>query len=198
MSGNARDATGAFARTCCLIAPLLVAVVLTGHQLQTALQLGQNPLRQRDDQIRHVAATAEAFRPASEMTEVTTLKVVEDRAGDASSVHNPRSTEALSPKPSTPPSPKRPLSSAPPPPNVLLVMADDTSRDWLSAYGGSASTPHIDSLSTGVPGRFVGARFTTFWAQPMCTPSRVQLLTGQYPFSTGSCEGLDCFGRVRE
>ena len=63
-------------------------------------------------------------------------------------------------------------------------MADDAARDWISAYGGAARTPHIDSLAKS-GGGVLGVLFETVWAEPMCTPSRVQALTGQYPFRTG-------------
>ena len=90
------------------------------------------------------------------------------------------------PAPPPPPPPPRtsPPTPAPPRPNILLIMADDAARDWISAYGGEARTPHIDSLAAS-GGGVLGVRFETVWAEPMCTPSRVQALTGQYPFRTG-------------
>jgi arylsulfatase A len=52
--------------------------------------------------------------------------------------------------------------------------------ECLSSYGGlSFTTPRIDALARG------GLRFTSCFATPACTPSRVQLLTGRYPFRTG-------------
>jgi arylsulfatase A-like enzyme len=40
-------------------------------------------------------------------------------------------------------------------------------------------TPNIDALAAG------GAKFTQFYVQPMCTPTRAALMTGRYPFLYG-------------
>ena len=64
-------------------------------------------------------------------------------------------------------------------PNFILITADDVGRDWISCYGGAHATPHIDRLAQQ------GVRYETAWATPMCTPTRVTLLTGQYPFRHG-------------
>ena len=66
------------------------------------------------------------------------------------------------------------------PPNIVLILADDLGASCLSAYGGtSASTPRIDALARS------GIRFESACATPLCSPSRVQLLTGRYGFRTG-------------
>ncbi|MCR9199731.1 MAG: sulfatase-like hydrolase/transferase [Planctomycetaceae bacterium] len=60
-------------------------------------------------------------------------------------------------------------------PNILLIMADDMGIEGLGCYGGTSyQTPHLDQLAAE------GLRFTTAYAQPLCTPTRVQLMTGQY------------------
>jgi len=60
-------------------------------------------------------------------------------------------------------------------PNVLLIMADDMGYECLGANGGeSYDTPRLDALAAD------GLRFTNAHAQPLCTPSRVQLMTGVY------------------
>jgi arylsulfatase A len=65
-------------------------------------------------------------------------------------------------------------------PNVLLIMADDLGAAELGSYGNEAShTPRLDRLAGE------GMRFETAYATPMCTPSRVLLLTGRYGFRTG-------------
>ena len=64
-------------------------------------------------------------------------------------------------------------------PNILIILADDLGREWLSCYGSEHTTPHIDALATG------GVRFETCYATPLCTPTRHELLTGRYPFRTG-------------
>ncbi len=64
-----------------------------------------------------------------------------------------------------------------PPPNFLLIVADDLGYADLGAYGGTRSrTPHLDRLAAQ------GIRFTDFHAMgPVCTPSRAALVTGRYP-----------------
>jgi arylsulfatase A-like enzyme len=65
-------------------------------------------------------------------------------------------------------------------PNILFVMFDDMGKEWVSAYGSeSISTPAIDALAND------GMRFDNVWSHPQCTPTRVSLLTGQYPFRNG-------------
>lgn len=58
--------------------------------------------------------------------------------------------------------------------NVVLVMLDDFGYECVGANGGTSyQTPHMDRLARE------GARGTRFHAQPLCTPTRVQLMTGQ-------------------
>ena len=60
-------------------------------------------------------------------------------------------------------------------PNVVLIMADDMGYEALSANGSeSCKTPNLDKLAAG------GIRFTNCFANPLCTPSRAKLMTGQY------------------
>ena len=65
-------------------------------------------------------------------------------------------------------------------PNVILILADDLGSGDLSCYGGrSAPTPHLDRMAAE------GVRFETFFAMPLCTPTRLALMTGQYGFHNG-------------
>ena len=58
-------------------------------------------------------------------------------------------------------------------PNVILVLVDDLGYETIGANGGTSyPTPVLDRLAAG------GARFTDCFAQPLCTPTRVQLMTG--------------------
>ena len=58
-------------------------------------------------------------------------------------------------------------------PNIVLIMADDIGVECLSCYGGeSHKTPNLDALAAS------GMRFTNAHSQPLCTPSRVQIMTG--------------------
>ncbi|MEO1011139.1 MAG: sulfatase-like hydrolase/transferase [Bacteroidota bacterium] len=62
-------------------------------------------------------------------------------------------------------------------PHIILIMADDLGVETLGVYGSqSYSTPNLDLLSNG------GMRFTHCYSTPLCTPSRVQLMTGKYNF----------------
>ena len=62
------------------------------------------------------------------------------------------------------------------PPNVILIVADDLGYGDLGCYGSKTNrTPNIDRLAG------VGQRFTDFHSSgPMCTPTRVSILTGRY------------------
>ena len=60
-------------------------------------------------------------------------------------------------------------------PNLVLIMADDFGYECVTANGGeSYRTPHLDRLAAG------GMRFERCFVQPLCTPTRVQLMTGLY------------------
>ncbi len=62
-----------------------------------------------------------------------------------------------------------------PPPNIVLIMADDLGRECLGCYGSEEYlTPNLDALAES------GIRFTHCFSQPLCTPTRVQLMTGLY------------------
>ncbi len=62
-------------------------------------------------------------------------------------------------------------------PNIVLIMADDVSWEAFGCYGGQDyETPHIDALSRK------GLRFENCFSMPICTPSRVKIMTGQYNF----------------
>lgn len=61
-------------------------------------------------------------------------------------------------------------------PNIVLVFTDDQGYGDLGVYGAEdLRTPALDKLAAG------GIRFTSFYAQPICGPSRAALLTGSYP-----------------
>lgn len=71
------------------------------------------------------------------------------------------------------------------PANIVFIFVDDLGVDWLSCYGSDHSTPHIDRLAK------TGVRFATAWTSPICTPSRVCMLTGLYNGRTGWTEHYD-------
>ena len=60
-------------------------------------------------------------------------------------------------------------------PNIILIMADDLGYETIGANGGSSyKTPEIDRMAAN------GMRFEHCYAQPLCTPSRVKIMTGIY------------------
>jgi arylsulfatase A-like enzyme len=65
-------------------------------------------------------------------------------------------------------------------PNILFILADDLGKEWISCYGAEdIKTPNIDALAAG------GMKFNKAWSMPQCTPSRIALLTGTYPWRSG-------------
>jgi arylsulfatase A-like enzyme len=68
-----------------------------------------------------------------------------------------------------------PLRAAPP--NVVLIVADDLGWRDLACYGSTFyKTPNLDRMAKD------GLRFTDFYAAcPVCSPTRVSILTGKYP-----------------
>ena len=59
-------------------------------------------------------------------------------------------------------------------PNVILILADDVGFECFSAYGSREySTPRLDALASS------GTRFNNCHSTPLCTPSRVNLLSGK-------------------
>ncbi|MCO8124108.1 sulfatase-like hydrolase/transferase [Stieleria sp. TO1_6] len=59
-------------------------------------------------------------------------------------------------------------------PDIILIMADDVGIEGLGCYGGvSYATPNLDEMAAD------GVRFTHAYSQPLCTPTRVELMTGK-------------------
>ncbi len=76
-----------------------------------------------------------------------------------------------------------------------MLFADDMGYSDLSCYGNPViRTPNLDRMAEE------GLRFTSFYAAaPVCTPSRVGLLTGRYPVRAGQPNntGPDTHGGLR-
>ncbi len=71
-------------------------------------------------------------------------------------------------------------AGASPKPNIVFILADDLG--WADVGYHNAKdiqTPAIDQLAAD------GARMESFYAMPMCTPSRAAFLTGRYPMRYG-------------
>ncbi len=70
-------------------------------------------------------------------------------------------------------------------PNIVLIMADDLGYECLGCYGSTSyKTPVLDELA------HTGIRFDHGYSQPLCTPSRVQIMTGQYNFRNYRAFGI--------
>lgn len=62
-------------------------------------------------------------------------------------------------------------------PNIIFILADDLGFETLECNGGeSYKTPYLNKMAQA------GMRFTNAHATPLCTPSRIQLMTGKYNF----------------
>lgn len=65
-------------------------------------------------------------------------------------------------------------------PNIIFVLLDDLGKEWIGCYGAlGIETPRIDQFAED------GIRFENVYSMPQCTPSRMCLLTGQYPYRNG-------------
>lgn len=72
-------------------------------------------------------------------------------------------------------------ASDPPPPNVVLLFADDLGYGDLGCFGSKIiRTPNIDRIAAE------GIKLTNFYvAQSVCSASRAALMTGRYPNRVG-------------
>jgi arylsulfatase A len=71
-------------------------------------------------------------------------------------------------------------------PNIILIMADDMGYECLSCYGSTSyQTPILDKLASE------GIQFNQCISQPLCTPSRVKIMTGMYNY-----RNYDYFGHL--
>ena len=75
-------------------------------------------------------------------------------------------------------------------PNIVLIVLDDMGVDKVGAYMegpiglAPPCTPNLDSLAAG------GVLFRNVWTNPVCSPSRAQLLTGLHSFRNGVGMGV--------
>ncbi|MFY0653900.1 MAG: sulfatase-like hydrolase/transferase [Cyclobacteriaceae bacterium] len=71
------------------------------------------------------------------------------------------------------------------PPNIILVMADDLGSEAVGCYGGTSyKTPVLDKMAEN------GIKFNHGYAYPLCTPTRVSLMTGKYNFRNWKAFGI--------
>ena len=80
------------------------------------------------------------------------------------------------------------------PPNILVIVLDDVGTDKLSLFDPGqpapayAPIPRLSALAES------GIRFTSVYANPICSPTRACIQTGRYPFRTGMGVNSDVFG----
>lgn len=73
-------------------------------------------------------------------------------------------------------------------PNIILIMADDMGYETVGSYGSADyQTPQLDYLAK------TGMRFKHAYSTPLCTPTRVKIMTGQYNF-----RNYTGFGKLRQ
>lgn len=66
-----------------------------------------------------------------------------------------------------------------PPPNVVILIADDLGWGDVGFNGSDIQTPNIDRLARE------GMRLPAFYSEPICTPTRAALMTGRDPIRLG-------------
>lgn len=72
------------------------------------------------------------------------------------------------------PTPQKPSERSP---NIILIMADDMGFETIGCYGSASyKTPRIDKMAED------GVKFEYCFSQPLCTPSRVKIMTGKSNF----------------
>lgn len=84
-------------------------------------------------------------------------------------------------------------------PNILFILADDLGWNDVSYHGSEIRTPNIDQLAAG------GIKLENYYVQPICSPTRTQLLSGMYQVTypyfvvfRGTCRGGVRLGRGDE
>lgn len=59
------------------------------------------------------------------------------------------------------------------PPHLIFIMVDDQGYGDVGYHGSDIHTPVLDQLATE------GVKLENYYVQPICSPSRSQLMTGR-------------------
>lgn len=67
----------------------------------------------------------------------------------------------------------QPSAAPPQPPHIIFILTDDQGYHDVGYHGSDIETPTLDRLAAE------GVKLENYYIQPICTPSRSQLLTGR-------------------
>ena len=59
-------------------------------------------------------------------------------------------------------------------PHILFILADDYGYNDIGYHGSEIKTPELDKLAAD------GVKLENYYVQPICSPTRSQLMTGRY------------------
>ncbi|XP_069031557.1 arylsulfatase I-like [Embiotoca jacksoni] len=65
------------------------------------------------------------------------------------------------------------------PPHIIFILTDDQGFNDIGYHNPTIKTPTLDKLAAE------GVKLENYYVQPICTPSRSQLITGRYQIHTG-------------
>ena len=75
-------------------------------------------------------------------------------------------------------------------PHILFILADDFGYNDIGYHGSEIKTPNLDKLAEE------GIKLKNYYVQPICTPTRSQLLSGRYQVVT-ACKSIKAFEKQR-
>ncbi|HUV71269.1 MAG TPA: arylsulfatase [Terracidiphilus sp.] len=73
---------------------------------------------------------------------------------------------------------------------MIFILADDMGYSDIGCYGSEVDTPNLNALAE------TGLRFSNFYNNPRCCPSRASLMTGLYSHQVGFALMADNYGEI--